>query len=94
MSRLLACRWDSRPEKLPNTEISFFIKYNMFENYQILKKVIAYSVPFGHHALVFELGEFSPIVDGSQQLPEEKQGKADQHNGSDDAQYNSCKFKK
>ena len=39
-------------------------------------------------SLLFELRELSPVVYGGQQLPDEQQGQADQHNADDHAEHN------
>jgi len=42
-------------------------------------------VPLGVHLLLLELGELPPVVDDHEQLPDEQQGEADQHDAGDHA---------
>lgn len=40
-------------------------------------------IPFGVHLFLLELGELSPVVNDHQQLPDEQQGQANQHDAGD-----------
>ena len=47
---------------------------------RLLSRVwLTHRVPLGVHLLLLELGELSAVVDDHEQLPDEQQGEADQH---------------
>lgn len=48
----------------------------------------AYRVPSGIHLLLLKLGELPPVVDDHEQLQDEQQRQADQHDARHHARYN------